>query len=160
MSTSHRQRSLWNVRLTRAFHYRYMGLWIVLTIFLVLLFNVFFHLLVKERWLSLRPSATDADAAFALVARPLLIAQAIEVVLFSVAIVGLAKLTSHRIAGPYLQLRRICAEVRGGDLDSRLRFRRSDRLADLEAEFNAMLEALKARIGAADRPGEGSRQGP
>ena len=44
------QRKFSNLKLTRTFHYQHMGLWILLTIGLIVAFNIAFHLFVEERF--------------------------------------------------------------------------------------------------------------
>ena len=63
-----------------------------------------------------------------------------RVPLMALAAVGLGIFSSARAAGPLVQLKRAFEDVTGGDLDRRLRFRRSDRsYRELEASFNAMM---------------------
>ena len=69
-----------------------------------------------------------------------------------VGVVALAKFTSHRIAGPFIRLRRAFNEVRDGDLDHLLKFRKYDRLTMLEDSFNGMMESLRERIRNAGHP--------
>ena len=66
-----------------------------------------------------------------------------RVPLMALAAVGLAIFSSARAAGPLVQLKRAFEDVTGGDLDRRVRFRRSDRsYRELEAAFNAMMVAV------------------
>jgi nitrogen fixation/metabolism regulation signal transduction histidine kinase len=66
-----------------------------------------------------------------------------RVPLMALAATGLAIFSSARAAGPLVQLKRAFEDVTGGDLDRRLRFRRSDRsYRELEAAFNAMMVAV------------------
>jgi nitrogen fixation/metabolism regulation signal transduction histidine kinase len=67
------------------------------------------------------------------------------------ALFGLAIFTTHRLAGPWIAVLRALQDVRRGNLDRRLRIRGSDlHLKEVEAEFNAMMEALRSRLPATD----------
>ncbi len=60
--------------------------------------------------------------------------------------IGLAIFTTTRVAGPNVLLTRAFKAVELGNMDYRLRFRRSDRhLRELEAAFNAMMVAMSER---------------
>ncbi len=67
--------------------------------------------------------------------------------------IGLAIFTTTRVAGPNVCLTRAFKAVELGNMDYRLRFRRSDRhLRELEAAFNAMMVALSERADSRRRP--------
>ncbi len=60
--------------------------------------------------------------------------------------VGLAVVTTTRAAGPLVALRRAFDDVKGGDMDRRIRFRRGEKhLQGLDRSFNEMMEALSER---------------
>ena len=64
----------------------------------------------------------------------------------ALAAVGLAIFTTNRVAGPLIHLRRAFEAVERGNMDRRLRFRRSDKhLRELEAAFNEIMLALRER---------------
>ena len=59
---------------------------------------------------------------------------------------GLAILTTTRVAGPMVLLRRAFEDVKHGDLDRRLSLRRTDKhFRGLETAFNEMMVALSER---------------
>lgn len=61
---------------------------------------------------------------------------------------GLAIFTTNRVAGPTVRLRRAFEEVKDGDLDHRLVFRRDDKhLRALETAFNDMMVTVRERAG-------------
>jgi nitrogen fixation/metabolism regulation signal transduction histidine kinase len=67
--------------------------------------------------------------------------------LIALAVVVLAVFTTQRLAGPFVALKRAFEDVKSGDLDRRLRFRRSDaHLRDVENAFNDMMDALQQRL--------------
>ena len=64
----------------------------------------------------------------------------------AVVAIGIAIFTTNRLAGPWVHLMRAFRDVEHGDLDYRLRFRRSDKyLREVEAGFNGMMVALSER---------------
>ncbi len=146
MALFHSQRKLSNMKLTRQFHFRHMGLWIVLNICFLVMFNVAFHFFIEERWsrMDLSDPGLAKDLSFAREA--LLMAQVIETILFCVAIVLLGKLTSHRIAGPLIRLKMAFNEIRDGNLAYRLKFRKTDHLGEWEDAFNDMMDSLRSRV--------------
>ena len=67
-----------------------------------------------------------------------------------VALAGmvLAILTTTRVAGPMVLLKRAFDDVKGGDMDCRLSFRQNEtHLQGLETSFNEMMVALSERAG-------------
>ncbi len=83
------------------------------------------------------PESSHRDAWFFLLTRMPGIA---------LAAVGLAIFTTNRVAGPSIQLRRTFEDVKRGDMDRRLRFRRGDKhLRELEMAFDEMMVALSER---------------
>ncbi|HZF11726.1 MAG TPA: methyl-accepting chemotaxis protein [Thermoanaerobaculia bacterium] len=125
------------VKLTLPYVLRYLGLWLVVTILVVLGFSITSYLVLADRL---------AGAELRRVAMVLLI-QAVCVLL---AIVALALFTTHRLAGPFIALKRACEDIQAGDLTRRLHFRRTDaHLVEVETAFNEMVESLEGRVGAA-----------
>jgi methyl-accepting chemotaxis protein len=121
------------VKLTSPYMLRYLGLWLTVTVLVVLVFSITSYILLSERLSG--PQLRHLVAVLS--------AQTIGVVL---AIVALALFTTQRLAGPFIALKRAFDDVRAGDLTRRLRFRRSDtHLLEVEAAFNAMMESLEAK---------------
>ena len=83
------------------------------------------------------PQESHGDVWFFLLTRmPLIVLVAI----------GLAIFTTTRVAGPMVHLRRVCEDIKGGDMDRRVSFRQSDdHLRGLETAFNEMVVALSER---------------
>ena len=72
-----------------------------------------------------------------------------------VALAGivLAILTTTRVAGPMVLLKRVFEDVKGGDMDRRLSFRKSDEhLREVERAFDGMMVALSERADSRRRP--------
>ncbi|MFC1452839.1 HAMP domain-containing protein [Verrucomicrobiota bacterium] len=146
MKSGASKRTLGNVRLTRKYHFRYMGLWIVMAVCLVVVVNLLLHLFVTERWGG--PGAgSGAYQEFDFIRKGWGMIMVLEIAFFAVAIVGLAVTTAHRIAGPFIRLRNVFDAVRDGNVDTRLKFRTEDGLEELESAFNAMMDSLKPRLG-------------
>ena len=83
------------------------------------------------------PPSTHRDIWFFLLTR---------VPVIALAATGLAIFTTNRVAGPLVLLRRAFEDVKGGDMDRRLQFRRADKhLRALETAFNEMIVALRER---------------
>ena len=123
------------VKLTLPLVFRFLGLWLVVTVIVVLVFGVTCYLLLSDR------PHSGGQGGFALV----LAAQTLCVIL---AIVILAIFTTHRLAGPLIALRRAFDDVQAGDLERRLRFRRTDpHLLDLEEAFNRMMDTVREQVG-------------
>lgn len=72
----------------------------------------------------------------------------LQTVLIAIAVVGLGVFTTHRLAGPWIAVRRALDQVREGDLDTELRIRSRDaHLREVERSFNEMVAALRDRAG-------------
>lgn len=122
------------VRLTLPYVLRFSGLWLIVTMSIVLVFSVASYLLILGR----------KDVSH----EHLTVVLAAQTVLTLLALFGLAVFTTHRLAGPLIALRRALDEVKAGNLDKGLHFRRSDpHLHELETSFNEMLAALRERSG-------------
>jgi nitrogen fixation/metabolism regulation signal transduction histidine kinase len=52
---------------------------------------------------------------------------------------------SHRIAGPLFKLRRAIDDVKGGNFDQRISFRKNDHFPELQDSFNEMVQYLSIR---------------
>jgi len=135
-------RSIRNVGLTRDYHFRYLGLWAAVAMSLVVCCNVVLFLWIQEHFMGIGDILSDGHIRVVEFQNYLVGALIIETLVFGIGIVALAKLTAHRIAGPYLRLRRTFELVRDGKLDTRLSFRDYDHLDDVAKTFNEMLDAL------------------
>lgn len=129
------RRKLSNVQLTREFHFKHMGIWVAVGLFLVAVANLLWVLTIL-----VSPTATLTPAiTFAL---------ALEMLFAAAFVIWLAKFTSHRIAGPLIGLRDVCQRLAAGELDARVQFRTEDGLDDLQTAFNTMADTLAASRGA------------
>ena len=83
------------------------------------------------------PPSLRGDAWFFLITR---------VPILALVVTALAILTTTRVAGPFIPLKRAFEDVKHGDMDRRLRFRQEDKhLRELETGFNEMMVALRDR---------------
>jgi nitrogen fixation/metabolism regulation signal transduction histidine kinase len=122
------------LRHTLPFIVRFAGLWLVVSIAAVLVAAVSSYLLFAQR----QDGSGDGLRG----------AIVLQTVLSVLALVALAVFTTHRIAGPWVAVRRALLAVRDGNLDSRLRFRVSDpRLREVEEAFDEMTATLRQRSG-------------
>jgi methyl-accepting chemotaxis protein len=120
------------VRHTIPFVGRFAGLWLVVTIAAVLVASGSSYMLFAERF------GDDSPG--------LMRALAVQTVLTVLAVVALAVFTTHRLAGPWIAVRRACEAVRDGNLSLRLRIRASDvHVKNVERAFNEMIDALEGK---------------
>jgi hypothetical protein len=109
------------------------GIWVIV---MVLTAPV---LTMAMMWGEVVPESSHSDIWFFLLTRmPLIV----------LAALGLAIFTTNRVAGPMICLRRAFEEVKGGNLDYRIRFRRDDKhLLEVETAFNEMMVARNEGVG-------------
>jgi methyl-accepting chemotaxis protein len=139
MTESNRnQRKFSNIKLTQQYHYHHMGLWVLITISLVILINYLLFALILQQW-GYSSGMGIVSGSFATQVGAVL---AIEATLLSIAIVLMAKTTSHRISGAFLAIQKTCDTISAGELDTRQHFRDYDKLEDLEKSINNMLDKL------------------
>lgn len=142
------KRSIANVKLTRKFHFRYLGLWMLMTACLVLVLNMVLLLYYQESWELQRWNPEVADELASL-RGDVVTALVAEIAFFLLAILGMGVFTAHRIAGPYLRMKNVFNEVADGNLGCRIKFRKYDRLEDVEAAFNRMMDSVEGKAGRA-----------
>jgi len=121
------------VRFTLPYVLRFSGLWILVTTLVAVVFGVTSYLTMFDQL---------GDEA----RRHLVIVLSIQTALVVVAVLLLAVFSTHRVAGPFIAIRRALEGVKAGNLESQLRFRRSDpHLGEIETAFNEMVESLRRR---------------
>ncbi len=124
------------VRHTLAYMLPFSGLWLVVTIAAMVVFGITCYLVA-----SASPLLDDASR------NRLAIVLVMQTLFLIAAVVALAIFTTHRLAGPYIALRRAFEAVKNGDLERPLRFRSSDvHLREVQASFEEMLAALRQRL--------------
>ena len=127
------------VRFTLPYVLRFSGVWILITTVVVIVFAVTSYLAMFD--------GLSEDAR-----GDLILVLSIQTALAILAVVLLAVFSTHRLAGPLIGIRRAMEDVKAGDLNRQLRFRRSDpHLDEIEAAFNEMMESVRARLGASTR---------
>ncbi|MDA0578266.1 MAG: methyl-accepting chemotaxis protein [Verrucomicrobia bacterium] len=136
------QRSIRNVNLTLQYHYRYLGLWIVLCLAFMLGMHFFVYLWIQDRFAGVESVISDLHVAYIELQNYVVAGLAFATVVASIGIVALAKLTAHRIAGPYIHLQRTFDSIRDGHLEERLHFRDYDKLDHIAKSFNSMMDAV------------------
>ncbi len=111
--------------------FKFSALWVVVVVVMAPVITVVMMLSGTV------PPALHGEVWFFLLTRVPIIA--------SVAI-GLAIFTTTRVAGPMVHMKRVCEDIKGGDMDRRLSFRQSDdHLRGLETAFNEMMVVLSER---------------
>ena len=149
------KRSLKHIRETIHLHWHYMGLGFLLSLCFVVgvsvTLAVIFQLQSDLIW------TLEEDIAEEMIRNQtfLLRLYIAQVVLFLIALAALMVLTSHRIAGPYLALKRTFLAIRNGRKETRLKFRAYDRLDDVADAFNEMMDTLEAASDPGTNPGAG-----
>ncbi len=133
-----KQRKFSNIKLTQKHHYHHMGLWVIITVSLIILINYLLYALILQQWEFSTGMGGFSRSVAMQVAGVLLI----EAVLLSAAIILMAKTTSHRIAGVFIAIKNTCDRVAAGDHEARQHFRKYDQLDDLETLINGMLDQL------------------
>jgi nitrogen fixation/metabolism regulation signal transduction histidine kinase len=124
------------VRLTLPYVLRVSGMWLLVSALILLVFSVTCYTA-----LFLRIPAESRG--------PFVVLLVVQTVFVLLALVALAVFSTHRIAGPLIALRRACEEVKAGNFDRPLRFRRSDpHLGELADSFNEMVAAIRQRLAA------------
>lgn len=126
------------VRYTIGFIGPFAGLWLVVSVAAVIVAAGSSYLVFSERF--------EGDAA-----RPFFYALALQTGLTILALIGLAVFTTHRLAGPWIGVRRALEAVRDGNRSMRLRIRVSDRyVKGVERAFNEMIDTLNGAEPPAD----------
>jgi methyl-accepting chemotaxis protein len=121
------------VRFTLPYMLRFSGLWILVMTLIAVVFGVTSYLVMFDQ---LSEGAREH----------LLVVLSIQTALVIAAVLLLAVFSTHRIAGPLIAIRRALEDVKAGNLERRLKFRRSDpHLGEIETAFNEMVEALRQR---------------
>ena len=112
----------------------YSTLWFVVLVVTVPVFAVASYFMIAD----VLPEQGRRDLVFVLLTRtPLII----------LTVAGLAVFTTHRLAGPFIALKNAFDDVRDGNIDRVLRFRRSDaHLRGLETAFNGMMDTMRKQI--------------
>lgn len=133
--------------LTRKHHFQYMGMWILITVCLLIMFNTVLYMLLEARWNEMQSLTGSLVEVGEMADRlPFLIGAVVVTLLFIGAATFLAMSTAHRIAGPYVRLKNAFRAVRDGNLDLHLEFRGYDRLEDVAEAFNEMLGTIRAKM--------------
>ncbi len=132
MNSGRKRRSFRSIGLTRKHHFHYLGLWMLISAGLAGLLGAALALVAASD-----PAADPQAAAL------LLWGIVFATVIVIIGIVYLSRITAHRIAGPYVQLVRVCNAVRDGNFAARLKFRDYDKLEDVEAAFAAMMDTVQ-----------------
>lgn len=146
MKHTSRQRRFSNFKVTEKYRFQFLGHWVLICLIFLALLDAAVFMLYQQMWQGSIPQgaafAAEQANQYIKVGTTIILMSAI----FASAILLLAVYTAHRIGGPLIALRRAMADVREGNLNRRLKFRKYDKMNDVEDDFNAMLDALQARF--------------
>jgi len=121
------------VRYTLPYILRFSGVWIVVTSLVAILFGV-------TSYLAMFNELTEEAR------QHLVLVLSIETTLVVLAVILLAVFSTHRLAGPMIAIQRALEDVKDGDLNRVLHFRRTDpHLDEISTAFNEMTAALRER---------------
>jgi HAMP domain-containing protein len=145
-TAGHKKRSLKNLRLTEKYRFQYLGHWMLVCFLFLVLLNVAIYAVYEQIWLLQAPAGVNF--AVERMHHNMQVAGTLIAIsgFFGMAILLLAIFTAHRIGGPFIALKRTMAAVEQGNYKIRLHFRGYDKLDDVEAAFNTMMDALQARL--------------
>lgn len=114
---------------------RFAGIWMGVTMAAMIVASSSTYLLLAD---TLKPEALGLMTQILVVQTSLLL----------LAVFGLGVFTTHRLAGPWIAVRRAMDDVANGDLDRRLVVRQADAyLKDVETSFNQMMETIREQSG-------------
>ena len=140
------RRKIINIQLTRQYRMRYFGWWLLLCVLIISLYEFTAYLRFEEYWSELLKYNPEYQFAHAQNRIHFLLNLASQMLMFFIGIGVLAVISTHRTAGPLLALRRTFREIRDGKIETRLKFRKYDRLTEVEDDFNEMMDALRRRL--------------
>ena len=137
------KRKLKNISLTKNFHVRFYGWWLIISLILIVCLCTCLYFLYLEYWSDIL--AKDPYRSFEyVIARSRYISWLVlGAVFLAIGITCLGIMTAHRVGGPLVKLALAFDEVKRGNLDYRLTFRKEDELGHLETAFNEMMASLQ-----------------
>lgn len=140
------RRSIKNVTLTKGYHLLYMGPQAFITL---LILGLIYAILIY-RILSLAQEGRDIPYI------PLAAGSTLAITAAALLSCGAAVFAAHRMAGVHIKLTQVFDSIAEGRFDTRLRFRKTDHLEDVEIAFNKMMDTLQARMtgGPTEKPTE------
>ncbi len=121
------------VRFTLPYILRFSGVWVLVTTLVAVVFGVTSYLVMFDQ--------LGEEAR-----RHLVVVLSVQTALVVLAVILLAVFSTHRLAGPMIAVQRALEDVKAGDLNRELRFRRTDpHLTEISTAFNEMMAALRER---------------
>lgn len=80
----------------------------------------------------------------------MLIIATLVATLLGVLLVGSGVLAAHRISGVHIKIAHVLNRVKEGDLTTRVYFRNTDKLEEVQEAFNSMMDVVQKRIEGAE----------
>ena len=139
------KRSIKNLKLTEKYRMQYLGLWLLITCTLVGMLDIAIYTMYEHLWSSNMSYGTDRITELAHQKTFAVAAIGGATLFFVICAIYLIAFTAHRIGGPYLALKRTMAQIKEGNLGTRLKFREYDKLEDVEKAFNEMMDVIQAK---------------
>ena len=136
MTAQQQRRSIKNVVMTKAHHMLYMGPQIFITLLILgLIYATLIH-----RIFAMAQEGQDIPYT------TLAVISTVCVTAAAILSVGSAILAAHRMAGVHIKLAQVFDRIADGEFDTRLKFRASDKLEDVEESFNKMMDSLRTQM--------------
>lgn len=134
-SEEDRERRSWrNMELTSKYHYKYMSVWVLVTV----------GLLIATYFTGLLFLYVQHYSGSGLPLEPLTWAGTVVAVFCCALAIWRGFLTAHRLAGVHVKLAQTFQRVADGDKNVELRFRSYDRLENVEEAFKALMASQEA----------------
>ena len=143
MDRTNNKRRLRNVNLTSKHHFSHLGLWILIMTLFIVTVNADVYWYAKQYWEAVYSVDDSLEKYHVFRSLQLMGIMIIKTTVFVLGAVLLAKFTSHRVYGPFINLVNTCDAIRDGDVDRQLKFRDYDNLEYVESSFNGMVNTLR-----------------
>jgi hypothetical protein len=139
-----RRRNMLNAFKTYRAPLRFLWGWVLVAVLLVVLLSVAFYRLETQSARIMLPDTPDSVMRMLVVENQIAARLLAACIAMSTGVLVLALITAHRMAGPYVALKRTFDLILEGDKEQRLHFRDYDKLDDVEASFNRLMDKLTA----------------
>lgn len=130
------RRTLKNLKLTKKYHWSYIGSWVLTNVFLVLMTDVFLLTFVVVSPADALPVSPSIMIWIGALGAGFVIG----------ALVLLGAISAHRMAGAHIRLAQTFSAVGDGDFGATLVFRAADKLDDVERAFAEMMKSLEEGV--------------
>ena len=136
------KRNLFNSLKTYRAPLGFLAGWVVVALLLVVLLSMALYRLETQAARIMLPDTPDSVMQMLLMENQLAARLLVACIVMVTFVLMMAMITAHRMAGPYVALKRTFDLINEGDLEQRLHFRNYDRLGDVEESFNRLMDQL------------------